>query len=175
MSTVNNPSALTVTALLPHAQAGDRAAMNDLLRHIAPFVGRLCRAVARRHSSDAAQEAMLAIYRGMGGLREPSAFYSWVRAVTVREAVRTSKRLCKGTGDELPEIAQDSNPLTFVHISDVMDRLSHQHRQILTLRAVYGLNEQEMAIALSVPVGTVRSRLHRARGTFSAAWHEIHT
>lgn len=56
-----------------------------------------------------------------------------------------------------------------------MDRLSHQHRQILTLRAVYGLNEQEMAIALSVPVGTVRSRLHRARGTFSAAWHEIHT
>ncbi|MFE1175458.1 RNA polymerase sigma factor [Streptomyces sp. NPDC058773] len=147
--------------------------MNDLLCHIAPFVARLCRAVARRHSCDAAQEALLAIYRGIGGLREPAAFYGWVRAVTVREAVRTSKRLSQGTADELPEIAQDSNPLTFVHISDVLDQLSDQHRQILVLRAVYGLNEKEMAIALSVPVGTVRSRLHRARGVFSAAWHEI--
>ncbi|MFF3543231.1 RNA polymerase sigma factor [Streptomyces platensis] len=173
MRTVNHPSALTVTALLPRAQAGDGGAMNELLRHIAPFVGRLCRAVARRHSCDAAQEALLAIYRGIGGLREPAAFYGWVRAVTVREAVRTSKRLSQGTADELPEIAQDSNPLTFVHISDVLDQLSDQHRQILVLRAVYGLNEKEMAIALSVPVGTVRSRLHRARGTFSAAWHEM--
>ncbi|WP_432142196.1 RNA polymerase sigma factor [Streptomyces sp. bgisy084] len=173
MSTVNNPSTLAVTALLPRAQAGDGGAMDELLRHIAPFVGRLCRAVARRHSCDAAQEALLAIYRGIGGLREPAAFYGWVRAVTVREAVRTSKRLSQGTADELPEIAQDSNPLTFVHISDVLDQLSDQHRQILVLRAVYGLSEKEMAIALSVPVGTVRSRLHRARGTFSAAWHEM--
>ncbi|MCL6299481.1 RNA polymerase sigma factor [Streptomyces kronopolitis] len=173
MSTVNSPSALTITALLPRAQAGDGGAMNELLRHIAPFVERLCRAVTRQHSCDAAQEALLAIYRGIGGLREATAFYGWARAVTVREAVRTSKRLSRETAGELPEIAQDSNPLTLVHISGVLDKLSDQHRQILVLRAVYGLNENETAIALSVPVGTVRSRLHRARGTFSAAWHEM--
>ncbi|WP_372444804.1 RNA polymerase sigma factor [Streptomyces coffeae] len=172
MRTRNEPCLPTVSALLPRAQAGDRRAMNDLLLHIAPFVRRLCFSISRRHGSDAAQEAMLAIYRGVAGLREPSAFYGWVRAVTVREAVRTSKRLGQGPAGELPELAQDGNPLAVVHISDVMDRLPNQHRQILTLRAVYGLNEQEMADTLSVPVGTVRSRLYRARRHFQDAWHQ---
>ncbi|GAB2711120.1 RNA polymerase sigma factor [Kitasatospora kifunensis] len=159
-------------ALLPLAQAGDRRAMNDLLHHIAPFVGRLCLSITRRHSSDATQEAMLAIYRGIRGLREPAAFYGWVRAVAVREAVRTSKRLSRETADELTELAHEGNLLAVVHISDVMDRLPDRHRQILTLRAVYGLNEQEMAATLSVSVGTVRSRLHRARRSFQDAWHQ---
>ncbi|MFE9258347.1 RNA polymerase sigma factor [Streptomyces sp. NPDC006879] len=160
------------TALLPRAQAGDREAMNDILLHIAPFVGRLCLPIARRHSSDAAQEAMLAIYRGIGGLREPEAFYGWVRAVTVREAVRTSRRLDQGPTDDLTDRALEGNPLDTVHICDAMDRLSAQHRQVLTLRAVYGMNEEEMATTLALPVGTVRSRLHRARRNFQDAWHQ---
>lgn len=172
MRTLNDPCAFTVTPLLRRAQAGDRQAMNDLLLHIAPYVGRLCLPIAHGHSSDAAQEAMLAIYRGIHGLREPAAFYGWVRAVTVREAIRTSKRLSQGSADGLPDLAQDANPLDTVHISDVMDRLPDQHRQILTLRAVYGMNEQEMAATLSLPVGTVRSRLHRARRNFQDAWHQ---
>jgi RNA polymerase sigma factor (sigma-70 family) len=172
VGTPNDPRAFAITAVLPRAQAGDRQAMNDLLLHIAPFVGRLCLPIARGHSSDAAQEAMLAIYRGIQGLREPTAFYGWVRAVTVREAVRTSKRLSQASTDDLPDVAQDANPLVTVDISDVMDRLPDHHRQILTLRAVYGMNEQEMAATLSVPVGTVRSRLHRARRDFQVAWHQ---
>ncbi|MCH0561806.1 MULTISPECIES: RNA polymerase sigma factor [unclassified Streptomyces] len=144
--------------------------MNDLLRHIAPFVGRLCLRIARGHSSDAAQEAMLAIYQGLRGLREPTAFYGWVKAVTIREAVRTTKRVGPGPSDGLPEVAQDANPLITVHISDVMNRLPAHHREILTLRAVYGMDEQEMAATLCVPVGTVRSRLHRARRSFQDAW-----
>nr|BBD17740.1 sigma factor [Streptomyces sp.] len=169
---MNNPGASAVTVLLPRAQAGDGRAMNDLLLHIAPFVRRLCLRIARGHSSDAAQEALLAIYRGIQGLREPTAFYGWVRAVTVREAVRTSKRLGQSASDGLPEVAQDANPLVGVHISDVMDRLPDHHREILTLRAVYGMDEQEMAATLSLPVGTVRSRLHRARRNFQDAWHQ---
>ncbi|GAA0495910.1 RNA polymerase sigma factor [Streptomyces stramineus] len=172
MSPSNETSDFAVTALLPRAQAGDRQAMNDLLHHISPFVGRLCLPIAQGHSSDAAQEAMLAIFRGIRGLREPTAFYGWVRSVTVREAVRTSKRLSQGGADGLPDVAQDANPLATVHISDVMDRLPDQHRQILTLRAVYGMNEQEMATTLALPVGTVRSRLHRARRNFQDAWHQ---
>ncbi|WP_422070511.1 RNA polymerase sigma factor [Streptomyces orinoci] len=145
--------------------------MNDLLGHIAPFVGRLCLPIARGHSSDAAQEAMLAIYRGIRGLREPTAFYGWVKAVTVREAVRTSRRMDRAPADGLPEVAQDAGSLDRVHITDVLDRLSDQHREVLTLRAVYGMNEQEMAATLALPVGTVRSRLHRARRHFQDAWH----
>lgn len=158
------------TALLAQAQAGDRRAMNDLLLQILPFVRRVCAPIAQRHSSDAAQEAMIAIYRNIRDLREPTAFYGWVRAIAVREAIRTAKRLSKGTADKLPDAEQTWDPLVTVDISDVMDRLPERHRQVLTLRAMYGLSEEETATALAVPVGTIRSRLHRARRNFRDAW-----
>ncbi|MDO0924338.1 RNA polymerase sigma factor [Streptomyces sp. TG1A-8] len=168
MNTVHEltPSAVL---LLPRAQAGDEQAMNDLLTHITPYVARVCASIARDNGSDATQEALLAIYRGLATLREPAALYGWVRSVAARAALRTVKRL----GDE-PAISQvesrhEANPLDAVHINDVLDRLSEAHRQVLALR-VYGLNEEEMAEALSLPVGTVRSRLHRARRRFQEAW-----
>jgi RNA polymerase sigma factor (sigma-70 family) len=170
MSTTHDPQALLATALLPRAQAGDRQAMNDILLHIAPFVGRLCVPIAQRHSSDAAQEAMLAIFRGIRGLREPTAFYGWVRAVTVREAVRTSKRLGQEPADDLTDRAAEGNPLDSVHIADALSRLTDEHRQVLVLRGFYGMNEEEMAGILGLPIGTVRSRLFRARRSFQAAW-----
>ncbi|KUN00171.1 RNA polymerase subunit sigma-24 [Streptomyces yokosukanensis] len=167
MRTVGDiPTPLT---LLPRAQAGDEQAMNQLLTAITPYVARLCRSVTHDDGADATQEALLAVYRGLRTLREPTAFFGWVRSVTVREAVRTVKR----TGEEGPylrvESGQEENPLDAVHISDVLDRLSTSHRQVLTLRA-YGLNEEEMAEVLALPVGTVRSRLHRARLRFREAW-----
>ncbi|MEU7423415.1 RNA polymerase sigma factor [Streptomyces sp. NPDC040750] len=167
MSTVSDIP--TPLALLPRAQAGDEQAMNQLLTGITPYVARLCRSITRDDGADATQEALLAVYRGLRTLREPDAFYGWVRSVTVREAIRTAKR----AGEEGPypgvESGQQANPLDAVHISDVLDRLSTSHRQVLTLRA-YGLNEEEMAEVLSLPVGTVRSRLHRARRRFREAW-----
>lgn len=163
-----------LSILLPRAQGGDRKAMNDLLQHIAPLVMRHCQRVTRRHGPDAAQEAMLAIYRGIRGLREPGAFYAWARAIAVREAVRTHRRLGDFAGEDLPDLVQDTNPMASVHISDVLDRLPYHHREVLTLRAVYGLDEQEMARALALPLGTIRSRLHRARQNFHDAWHQQH-
>ncbi|MFE4590137.1 RNA polymerase sigma factor [Streptomyces laurentii] len=167
---MNNVSDIpTPLTLLPRAQAGDEQAMNQLLTGIIPYVARLCRTITRDDGADATQEALLAVYRGLRTLREPTAFYGWVRSVTVREAVRVVKR----AGEEGPypgvEAGQETNPLDAVHISDVLDRLSTSHRQVLTLRA-YGLNEEEMARLLSLPVGTVRSRLHRARLRFREAW-----
>ncbi|MEI5519532.1 sigma-70 family RNA polymerase sigma factor [Streptomyces brasiliscabiei] len=161
-----------VSVLLPRAQAGDRQAMNDLLQHVAPLVVRLSQRVTRHHGLDAAQEAMLAIYRGIRGLREPNAFYAWVRAVTVREAVRTHRRLGDFAAEDLPDLVQDTNPMAAVHISDVLDRLPDHHREVLTLRVVYGLDEREMATALALPLGTIRSRLYRARRNFHDAWHQ---
>ncbi|WP_329216686.1 RNA polymerase sigma factor [Streptomyces sp. NBC_01485] len=161
-----------VSALLPRAQAGDRQAMNDLLQHVAPLVVRLCQRVTLRHGPDAAQEAMVAIYRGIRGLREPGAFYAWVRAIAVREAVRTQRRLGDFAAEDLPDLVQDANPMAAVHISDVLDRLPDHHREVLTLRVLYGLDEQEMATALALPLGTVRSRLYRARRNFHDAWHQ---
>ncbi|MFH8797985.1 RNA polymerase sigma factor [Streptomyces sp. NPDC017936] len=167
MTTVSElPSPLT---LLPRAQSGDAQAMNHLLTLITPYVARICRSVTRDDAADATQEALLAIYRGLKTLREPAAFYGWVRSVTVREAMRTAKRFGEEqTCSQVESQAQD-NPWDAVHISDVLERLSRAHRQVLTLRA-YGLNEEEMAEVLALPVGTVRSRLFRARRRFQEAW-----
>ncbi|MFF9767573.1 RNA polymerase sigma factor [Streptomyces sp. NPDC053086] len=146
--------------------------MEDLLLHITPFVRRLCLPLAQAHSADAMQEALLAIYRGVPGLREPSAFYGWVRAVTTREAVRTVKRIGRRTTDELSETPHGADPFVSIDVSDVLGRLPDYHREVLTLRAYYGMDEQEMATILELPVGTVRSRLFRARRNFQNAWHQ---
>ncbi|MFJ7149034.1 RNA polymerase sigma factor [Streptomyces sp. NPDC100445] len=167
MSTVG--PAPTPLPLLPLAQAGDEQAMNRLLTAITPYVARLCRSVTHDDGADATQEALLAIYRGLRTLREPAAFYGWVRSVTLREAVRTVRRAGEEGAYVPVDPGQDANPLDTVHITDVLERLSTSHRQVLTLRA-YGLNEEEMAQVLSLPVGTVRSRLHRARRRFREAW-----
>lgn len=159
----------TPLALLPRAQAGDELAMNQLLTGIVPYVARLCRSITHDDGADATQEALLAVYRGLHTLREPAAFYGWVRSVTIREAVRTVKRVGVEGPYQRAEPGQEVNPLDTVHISDVLDRLSTSHREILMLRA-YGLNEEEMARLLSLPVGTIRSRLHRARLRFREAW-----
>ena len=167
MSTVGPFS--TPLALLPHAQAGDEQAMNYLLTAITPYVARLCRSVTHDDGADATQEALLAIYRGLPSLREAAAFYGWVRAVTVREALRTVKRTGVAEVCAPADLGQQSNPMDTVYISDLLERLSTTHRQVLTLRS-YGLTEEEMANVLSLPVGTVRSRLHRARCRFREAW-----
>ncbi|MGF1429817.1 RNA polymerase sigma factor [Kitasatospora sp. LaBMicrA B282] len=155
--------------MLVRAQAGDRQALNDLIAHIAPYVSRVCTPIARRHGPDAAQEALFAVYRGVHGLRDTGAFYGWVRAIAVREAVRAVKLSAPAGEDVLPEVTQDANPLDVVHIDDILHRLSRQHRQVLALR-VLGLPEEEIARLLQLPVGTVRSRLHRARRSFRAHW-----
>jgi RNA polymerase sigma-70 factor (ECF subfamily) len=52
----------------------------------------------------------------------------------------------------------------------LLDRLSPEHRAVLTLREVEGLDEQAIAELLAVPPGTVKSRLSRARQNFRKAW-----
>ncbi|WP_291414763.1 sigma factor-like helix-turn-helix DNA-binding protein [Actinophytocola sp.] len=55
-------------------------------------------------------------------------------------------------------------------IRDVLRRLSPRHRAVLVLRDLHGLDEESAAEVLSVPTGTVKSRLHRARAAFKKAW-----
>ncbi|MFK4150152.1 RNA polymerase sigma factor [Streptomyces sp. NPDC004065] len=159
-----------VDKLILSAQAGNRRALNDLLFHITPFIRRLCSSVDAAHRPEAVQESLLAVFRGLRTLREPAAFYGWVRAVTVREAARVARRAGQVTTTELVDQPSADDPSFRVAIADVLERLPSHQRDILTLRAVYGLEERETARVLSLPVGTVRSRLHRARRNFQAAW-----
>jgi RNA polymerase sigma factor (sigma-70 family) len=159
-------------ALVRAAQRGDAMAMGALMDVLVPYVGRLCGPIALQDGPDAAQEALIAIFRALGRLREPAAIHGWARAIAVREAVRVAARAGRAVPAELSDLPAPGDAQLAADIRDVLQRLSPQHRAVLVLRDVEGLDEQAAAAVLDVPLGTMRSRLSRARRTFRKAWEQ---
>jgi RNA polymerase sigma factor (sigma-70 family) len=158
------------TRLVLAAQRGDTMAMNDLLDHLSPYVSRICGAIALQNGPDAAQEALIIVFRRLRDLKEPEALHGWVRSIAVRESVRIAKRDSGRPETELIDLPSWQDAELSVDLNDTLERLSPEHRAVLTLRALEGLDEQQAAAVLNVPEGTVKSRLHRARATFRKAW-----
>ncbi len=153
------------------AQRGDPAAMDELIRHLTPYVGRICGAIALADGDDAAQQTFVAVLRNLRSLREPAAVHGWVRRIAVREAYRTATRNAglneEGAIDvktELPDLD------TTVDVQSVLAGLRPEHRAVLVLRDLDGMSEAETAALLGLPEGTVKSRLHRARADFARRW-----
>jgi RNA polymerase sigma factor (sigma-70 family) len=159
-----------LAGLVRAAQRGDGLAMADLLDVLAPAVGRWCGPIALQDAPDAAQEALIAVFRGLPGLREPAALFGWARAIAVRQAVRVAARAARERPAELAEVPARGDPTLAVDVRDVLDRLAPEHRAVLMLRDLEGLDERTVADALGTPVGTVKSRLSRARDNFRKGW-----
>ena len=154
------------------AQRGDGLAMERLLGELMPMVGRICGAIALDDGEDAAQEAMTAIFRGIGGLRDAAALRSWARTVATREAVRVARR----RGGTVPldsveaTLPASGDPLLSADLRDLLVRLPPEQRAVLVLRDVEGFSEADAAALLRVPEGTVKSRLSRSRAALRRAW-----
>ena len=157
-------------ALVRAAQRGDTLALHDLLDALAPYVARICGPIALDDAPDAAQEALIAVFRGLRTLREPAALHGWVRAIATREAVRVARRRTLRAADTLPDLPARGDPELAADVRDVLARLTPEHRAVLVLRDLEGLDEAAAAALLAVPEGTVKSRLHRARRSFREAW-----
>ncbi|WP_432878646.1 RNA polymerase sigma factor [Kribbella sp. CA-245084] len=156
--------------LVRAAQRGDTVAMNDVLDALTPYVGRICGPIALSDGPDAAQEALIAIFRGLRGLENPDALFGWARAIAVREAVRVARLGQRQQPAELADLPAADDPQLVVDVQDVLRRLSPEHRAVLVLRDLEGMDEQAAAAVLDVPAGTAKSRLHRARASFRKAW-----
>jgi len=159
-----------VAGLVRAAQRGDGLAMSELLDVLAPAVGRWCGPIALQDAADATQEALIAVFRGLRGLRDPAALYGWARAIAVREAVRVARRSARERPAELPEVPAPGDPMLAVDIRDVLGRLAPDHRAVLMLRDLEGLDERTVGELLDLPAGTVKSRLSRARDNFRKGW-----
>jgi RNA polymerase sigma-70 factor (ECF subfamily) len=157
-------------ALAHAALRGDTLAMNDLLDHLIPYVTAICGPIALSSRQDAVQETLVAVFRGLRDLKEPEALYGWVRAVAAREAVRVAKQDARTRPAELVEVPAPGDPQLAADIGDVLARLSPEHRAVLVLRDIEGLDEKEAADVLGVPAGTVKSRLNQARAGFRRMW-----
>lgn len=156
--------------LVRDAQAGDTLALHALLDELAPFVGRICGAIALDDGEDAAQEALTVVFRRLSALRDPAALHGWVRTIATREAVRIARRrvpVVAGGDEAVP--ARDDAELAG-DVRDVLSRLSPERRAVLVLRDLEGLEEGQVAELLEIPEGTVKSRLFRARAEFRRRW-----
>lgn len=164
------PDAEDLTVLVRAAQRGDGLAMADLIDLLAPAVGTWCAPIALQDAPDATQEALIAVFRGIKGLAEPAALFGWARSIAVREALRVARRAARHRSVELADLPARGDPLLGVDIADMLDRLTPEHRAVLMLREVDGLDERTIATLLDVPPGTVKSRLSRARDSFRKGW-----
>ena len=158
-------------ALVRAAQRGDPMALGELMEILAPYVGRICGPIALQDGPDATQEALIIILRSIRGLKEPGALFGWVRVIAVREAVRVARRTARPSAIPVEEVSAAGDPELAVDVADTLARLTPEHRAVLMLRYVEGLDEVQVGQILSVPPGTVRSRLFRARRGFRKAWN----
>jgi len=154
------------------AQRGDPVAMDTLLTDLAPWVGRICAAIALEQGEDALQETLIVVLRNLPALRDPAAWRAWVRRIAVRESLRMVRDNREVTMRDLPEAIASSDLDTALDVRDTLRKLPAQQRAVLVLRNLEDLSEQETAEVLGVPEGTVKSRLHRARQGFRDQWEE---
>ena len=122
----------------------------------------------RDQAEDVAQEALIRASRSLERVCDPENERAWLRQIVVRRALTHLKQR-KATSDEL-ETASSHDPTTDVAVRDTLTRLPAEQRVILALAIGEGLSYQEIADSLSIPVGTVGSRIHTAKAAFRKLW-----
>ncbi len=151
------------------AQAGDREAFGALVEQYHGFVYRLCYQMAGNtaDAEDLAQDAFVEAYLKLRQVRDPQRFAGWLRTLALN-VCRMWHRRRRLEMTELPEETpappadpEEEDP--YARVSTGLARLSPPLRMALVLHYLEGLSYQEMAAFLAVPIGTVMSRLHRAR------------
>ena len=174
---------LTDQALVERVQQGDKKAFNLLVsRYQNKVAGLLTRYISPNEIPDVVQESFIKAYRSIGSFRGDSAFYTWL----YRIAVNTAKNYLTAQGRRPPSediLAEDaesydvgtnlrvvdtpenemlSNELKNI-VFDTIKGLQEDLRTAITLREIEGLSYEEIAEIMDCPVGTVRSRIFRAR------------
>ena len=165
------------------AQRGDGNAFHELIglyeRKLLYFVRRFERDEDR--ALDILQEVWLAAFKRLSTLRNPAAFRVWIyriaRAKTVNcirrqtREVETDRSAC---GEEQPVRAGPSHRLENAElVHRALERVSADHREVLTLRFLEDMPLAEIAEVLEINLGTVKSRLHYAKQAFRTQAEEL--
>src|SRR5918994_7460849 len=163
--------------LVKRAQGGDETAFASLAVAIGDRLHAISRRVLRDVSlaEDATQQALMNIWRDLPQLRDPERFEGWAYRLVVRACYAESRRERRWspTLRVLERDAAATADLDRVAHRDQLERgfraLSVDHRAVVVLHHYLGLSIQEVADALAIPIGTVRSRLFYAMRGLRAA------
>ncbi len=163
--------------MIARCQAGDAAAVAELVTAYATFVYRVCLMVLRQveDAEDAMQESLVKAVRGLSSYdhQDEGGFRAWLHRIALNTAIsRTRRHVLPQVEWEAAEnaYAPEMDPeahalarLTQEEILAALDQLSEGHRLVVVLRYFNGLSCEEIAEALDLPAGTVGSRLFNAR------------
>jgi RNA polymerase sigma-70 factor, ECF subfamily len=125
---------------------------------------------------DAVQETWLAVVKGIKRLKGPDAFPGWIYGILGNKCadwVRKQKRDRKLLGKLSSEEADLRADILRLRLWDALLRLSDDHRLVVVLRYVEGHSVKETARIMDIPEGTVKSRLHVARGRLKEHWEVL--
>ena len=175
--------------LVERVQRGDKKAFDLLVLKYQQKVANLVSRYVRDPSEtlDVTQEAFIKAYRAIPNFRRESAFYTWLYRIAINTAKNylvAQKRRPPGSdidaetaeqldvGVRLKEHATPENHLLEEEIGETVkqaiEELPEDLRTAITLRELEGLSYEEIARAMDCPVGTVRSRIFRARAAIDA-------
>lgn len=176
-------------ALVLRAQRGDKRAFGLLVDKYQRKLARLLSRMVRDQSEieDIVQEAFIKAYRALPNFRGDSAFYTWLYRIGINTAknhlVSLGRRPTVTTGVEVEDAEnfEDGDELRTMDtpessmmtkqiaqtVNDTVASLPEELRIAITLREIEGLSYEEIATIMNCPIGTVRSRIFRARDTIS--------
>jgi len=176
--------------LVERAQRGDKRAFELLVSKYQRKLGRLLSRFVRDAAEveDVTQEAFIKAYRALPSFRGESAFYTWLYRIGINTAknylVALGRRAPTSTGfdneeaegfEDAEQLRDSSTPESELEgkeiaatVNRAMDALPADLRTAITLREIEGLSYEEIANVMNCPVGTVRSRIFRARDAIAA-------
>ena len=181
--------------LVERVREGDKRAFGLLVEKYRRRVIRLLSRMVRNPEDleDIAQETFIKAYRALPQFRGDAAFYTWLYRIAVNtaknhlvargKAMRTVSDHAVNDDDEPDErlVAQDNNTpesellskQVAIAVNEAVDALPEELRQAITLREMEGLSYEEIAETMDCQIGTVRSRIFRAREAISSKLRPI--
>lgn len=168
--------------LIADCLAGRTEAFGDLVRR---YQDRLFNAVVRvvdnaDDAQDAVQDAFINAYQSLGSFKGDAEFYTWLYRIAFNTAISLKRKrrpaVSLGQGGDGEGGLDPADPVAAagpgaelergeeeVILQAALGRLSPEHRVVLVLKDIDGRKYDEIAAVLDVPIGTIRSRIHRAR------------
>ena len=176
--------------LVRNAQGGDLAAYDELVRRYQERIYATLYHMTSNHedANDLAQEAFIKAFQALRSFKGGSSFYTWVYRIAVNKTINFLKqrknRVQMSLDDmdfnaehdpDLVALISEKNPRRDLNLAELqeklnaaMQKLSEQHRMVVTLHDIQGFSHEEIGGIMGCNVGTVRSRLFYARQQLQA-------
>lgn len=179
---------LTDQALVERVQQGNKKAFNLLVsRYQNKVAGLLTRYVSPNDIPDVVQESFIKAYRSLESFRGESAFYTWLYRIAVNTAknyltaqnrrppnedIQADEAESYDVGSNLRDLETPENLMLSDEVRrivfDTINNLPEELKTAITLREIDGMSYEEIADVMGCPVGTIRSRIFRAREIIDA-------